>query len=386
MDVFSCCAICQTWLKLFSVTSKRQYFKIFTRHCKCVFMRQKDARTDKTWFPVLSSLSATVPYKCKRLAYKRRYNALDVWCGFLASFVWFIDASFANEPTSVFEFPASRLKEPWYDIYATFCIWVCASLHVHTFYGAFLMTVDSLTCLTQAVSNVFHAHESLAVGCMQCAKRAHQRSDWRLTQANKGGFLQSRISLYVVQYSVVCGVYFSVLLLCWFCACVYEIGRIVFPVYYSNGLFACHGTVSSLRKCTCSMLLYASRKRRKILFRCVHIHWHFSMSLFFGLYGNILLRRLRSRCKFELQWTRTKSKLPKFEFQTHWLHWTNFALRGVEMLKSFLVYVMQWWLRFNATFSLCISFNLQLDLQLQDEQGGDLTSFVTNGEWSLLGK
>lgn len=27
----------------------------------------------------------------------------------------------------------------------------------------------------------------------------------------------------------------------------------------------------------------------------------------------------------------------------------------------------------------------QLDLQLQDEIGGDLSSFVTNGEWELLG-
>ena len=28
----------------------------------------------------------------------------------------------------------------------------------------------------------------------------------------------------------------------------------------------------------------------------------------------------------------------------------------------------------------------QLDLQLQDEAGGDISSFVTNGEWDLLGK
>lgn len=27
----------------------------------------------------------------------------------------------------------------------------------------------------------------------------------------------------------------------------------------------------------------------------------------------------------------------------------------------------------------------QLDLQLQDESGGDISSFVTNGEWELLG-
>lgn len=31
-------------------------------------------------------------------------------------------------------------------------------------------------------------------------------------------------------------------------------------------------------------------------------------------------------------------------------------------------------------------FTFQLDLQLQDEEGGDLSSFVTNGEWSLIGK
>lgn len=28
---------------------------------------------------------------------------------------------------------------------------------------------------------------------------------------------------------------------------------------------------------------------------------------------------------------------------------------------------------------------LQLDLQLQDEAGGDISSFITNGEWDLLG-
>lgn len=28
----------------------------------------------------------------------------------------------------------------------------------------------------------------------------------------------------------------------------------------------------------------------------------------------------------------------------------------------------------------------QLDLQLQDESGGDISSFITNGEWDLLGK
>lgn len=33
--------------------------------------------------------------------------------------------------------------------------------------------------------------------------------------------------------------------------------------------------------------------------------------------------------------------------------------------------------------SMCATF--QLDLQLQDEMGGDLSSFVTNGEWELLG-
>jgi len=27
-----------------------------------------------------------------------------------------------------------------------------------------------------------------------------------------------------------------------------------------------------------------------------------------------------------------------------------------------------------------------LDLQLQDEAGGDISSFITNGEWDLLGE
>lgn len=31
-------------------------------------------------------------------------------------------------------------------------------------------------------------------------------------------------------------------------------------------------------------------------------------------------------------------------------------------------------------------FIFQLDLQLQDEAGGDVSSFITNGEWELLGK
>lgn len=30
--------------------------------------------------------------------------------------------------------------------------------------------------------------------------------------------------------------------------------------------------------------------------------------------------------------------------------------------------------------------DLQLDLQLQDDAGGDVSSFITNGEWDLLGK
>lgn len=30
-------------------------------------------------------------------------------------------------------------------------------------------------------------------------------------------------------------------------------------------------------------------------------------------------------------------------------------------------------------------FHVKLDLQLQDETGGDISSFVTNGEWELIG-
>ena len=32
-----------------------------------------------------------------------------------------------------------------------------------------------------------------------------------------------------------------------------------------------------------------------------------------------------------------------------------------------------------------LNYITQLDLQLQDETGGDISSFVTNGEWDLLG-
>lgn len=42
------------------------------------------------------------------------------------------------------------------------------------------------------------------------------------------------------------------------------------------------------------------------------------------------------------------------------------------------------WLAFNGTDWML--FQLQLDLQLQDEAGGDISSFITNGEWDLLGK
>lgn len=36
---------------------------------------------------------------------------------------------------------------------------------------------------------------------------------------------------------------------------------------------------------------------------------------------------------------------------------------------------------------MCAFFpSFQLDLQLQDEAGGDISSFITNGEWELLGK
>lgn len=34
---------------------------------------------------------------------------------------------------------------------------------------------------------------------------------------------------------------------------------------------------------------------------------------------------------------------------------------------------------------MAINFQ-QLDLQLQDESGGDISSFITNGEWDLLGE
>jgi hypothetical protein len=37
-------------------------------------------------------------------------------------------------------------------------------------------------------------------------------------------------------------------------------------------------------------------------------------------------------------------------------------------------------------FNVSFFYSLQLDLQLQDDAGGDISSFVTNGEWDLLGK
>lgn len=38
----------------------------------------------------------------------------------------------------------------------------------------------------------------------------------------------------------------------------------------------------------------------------------------------------------------------------------------------------------NLQFNRRTELFLQLDLQLQDEAGGDLSSFITNGEWDLL--
>lgn len=35
---------------------------------------------------------------------------------------------------------------------------------------------------------------------------------------------------------------------------------------------------------------------------------------------------------------------------------------------------------------LFLIFHPQLDVQLQDEAGGDISSFITNGEWDLLGR
>lgn len=49
---------------------------------------------------------------------------------------------------------------------------------------------------------------------------------------------------------------------------------------------------------------------------------------------------------------------------------------------------LQWrtytWILMNLNKRFFILF--QLDLQLQDESGGDISSFITNGEWELLGK
>lgn len=42
-------------------------------------------------------------------------------------------------------------------------------------------------------------------------------------------------------------------------------------------------------------------------------------------------------------------------------------------------------IRPHSFISLYSYDGFQLDLQLQDETGGDISSFVTNGEWDLLG-
>lgn len=35
--------------------------------------------------------------------------------------------------------------------------------------------------------------------------------------------------------------------------------------------------------------------------------------------------------------------------------------------------------------AILLLFNFQLDLQLQSEEGGDISSFIKNGEWQLKG-
>lgn len=55
---------------------------------------------------------------------------------------------------------------------------------------------------------------------------------------------------------------------------------------------------------------------------------------------------------------------------------------------------LPWYNKHSKTRILCAFFgisksfllHIQLDLQLQDESGGDVSSFITNGEWELLGE
>jgi len=80
---------------------------------------------------------------------------------------------------------------------------------------------------------------------------------------------------------------------------------------------------------------------------------------------------------------------------------TSFILCSSLFIDIFFSKTIQWYNYFtkksvliiinvlniqNVNVSQTKSNFFQLDLQLQDENGGDISGFTTNGEWDLLGK
>lgn len=84
----------------------------------------------------------------------------------------------------------------------------------------------------------------------------------------------------------------------------------------------------------------------------------------------------KSTCKIDITWFPFDDQRCEMKFGS----WTydGFQVRIQLNLCSFLPSFIRKLLTINSLIS-------QLDLQLQDETGGDISSFVTNGEWDLLG-
>lgn len=58
-------------------------------------------------------------------------------------------------------------------------------------------------------------------------------------------------------------------------------------------------------------------------------------------------------------------------------------------MHVFFLFINIFFIMVNNLFKLNsnkLHFVQQLDLQLQDETGGDISSYVLNGEWELLGE
>lgn len=78
----------------------------------------------------------------------------------------------------------------------------------------------------------------------------------------------------------------------------------------------------------------------------------------------------KSTCKIDITWF-------PFDDQRCEMKFGSWTYDGFQVREAHL--------NFSNILTHTRMITLQLDLQLQDETGGDISSFVTNGEWDLLG-